>query len=83
MKQLINFNDKEYNLIQYILKYGENKTWLELANEFSIAQDKTEIQRAKKANDIWRKFKKVNPDLTITKIVKDKKGIVINQIMYK
>lgn len=62
----MNFKENELNLIEEV-KNGRNLTWTALALKYDIDPEKTIEKRTKKANDIWRKYKRLNPDLTTTR----------------
>lgn len=51
--------DNKQGLINYLLTNGkDNKTWLQLANDFNIGEGLNEEQKSKRANDIWRNYLK-------------------------
>lgn len=51
--------DNKQGLINSLLSRGkEDKTWLEVANEFEIGEGLTDSQKSKRANDIWRGYNK-------------------------
>lgn len=49
--------DKKQQLIDYLKTNHRTETWLELAKKFDIKPNKSDKQRAKAANDIWRRNK--------------------------
>ena len=52
------FLTNEWAMLNEVI-HGKDSTWLELANDYGILKDSPDEQRAKKANDVWRKYKKL------------------------
>lgn len=69
---------KLHPLIEHLLDHGRDKSWVDLAKEFSISPDKHDIGRGNTAYEMWRHFKNSckarNIDLTTVKEIYDKHG---------
>jgi hypothetical protein len=61
------FRQNEWDMIQDILKNGRSTTWSELAIRYDIKPNLNPTQRKKCANDTWRKYKKLETQLTVVK----------------